>query len=84
MLTIKSKLISVFLLCLFLPFFSGCEKQPAEPEEQKSVLRLATTTSTVDSGLLDVLVPVFESKYNIKVDIFTNCPDKTLSKNCSG
>lgn len=32
-------------------------------------IRLATTTSTVDSGLLDALVPVFEKKYETKVDI---------------
>ncbi len=28
---------------------------------------LATTTSTQDTGLLDVLVPAFEEKYNVKV-----------------
>jgi tungstate transport system substrate-binding protein len=28
---------------------------------------LATTTSTQDSGLLDVLIPLFEEKYNIRV-----------------
>ena len=71
MLTIRPKLIPVFFLCLIPHFFVGCEKQPAEPEEQKSTLRLATTTSTADSGLLDVLIPVFESKYNIKVDVFS-------------
>lgn len=67
---IGPKLIPAFLLCLILSFFPGCEKQPSEPEEQKSILRLATTTSTTDSGLLNVLIPVFEAKHNIKVDIF--------------
>ena len=38
---------------------------PSEP----SVLRLATTTSTYDSGLLDALIPAFESEYNASVDI---------------
>ena len=66
---IGPKLIPAFLLCLILHLFSGCEKQPAEPEEQKSILRLATTTSTADSGLLDVLIAVFESKYDVKVDV---------------
>lgn len=28
---------------------------------------LATTTSTQDSGLLDVLIPIFEEKHNVKV-----------------
>ena len=61
--TIRPKLIAAFLLCLVLHFFVGCEKKPAEPEAQKSILRLATTTSTVDSGLMGILIPIFESKY---------------------
>lgn len=32
-------------------------------------LRLATTTSTADSGLLTAILPAFESKYNCKVDV---------------
>lgn len=32
-------------------------------------LRLATTTSTADSGLLDAILPDFESKYNAEVDV---------------
>jgi tungstate transport system substrate-binding protein len=32
-------------------------------------LKLATTTSTENSGLLDKLLPPFEEKYNIKVDV---------------
>lgn len=32
-------------------------------------IKLATTTSTENSGLLDVLLPPFEKKYNIKVDV---------------
>ena len=35
----------------------GCSQQPARSE-----LILATTTSTQDSGLLDVLIPLFESE----------------------
>ena len=34
-----------------------------------AVLRLATTTSTDDSGLLDAILPAFESKYNARVDV---------------
>lgn len=33
------------------------------------VLRLATTTSTADSGLLDAILPVFEQKNNARVDV---------------
>jgi tungstate transport system substrate-binding protein len=32
-------------------------------------LRLATTTSTYDSGLLDAILPYFESRYNTKVEV---------------
>jgi tungstate transport system substrate-binding protein len=33
------------------------------------MLRLATTTSTADSGLLDFILPDFEGKYNATVDV---------------
>ena len=33
------------------------------------LLRLATTTSTADSGLLDFILPDFEKKYNCSVDM---------------
>jgi len=36
-----------------------------EPE----VLRLATTTSTEDSGLLEAILPDFEEQYNARVDV---------------
>lgn len=37
--------------------------------EQSKSLRLATTTSTRDSGLLDVLVPMFEKKTGFEVNV---------------
>jgi len=41
---------------------------PAEISAQKKTLILSTTTSTQDSGLLDVLIPVFEKRtgYSVK------------------
>jgi len=38
---------------------------------RKSVVVLATTTSTYDSGLLDYLMPKFESKSNVEVHIIS-------------
>jgi tungstate transport system substrate-binding protein len=38
-------------------------------EGQTQTLTLATTTSTQDSGLLDYILPDFESEYNTKVDV---------------
>jgi len=36
---------------------------------EPQVLRLATTTSTEDSGLLGAILPDFEKKYNARVDV---------------
>jgi tungstate transport system substrate-binding protein len=41
----------------------------AAPAGEPQVLRLATTTSTQDSGLLDVILPDFEQRYNAKVEV---------------
>jgi len=38
---------------------------------QNSIIVLATTTSTYDSGLLDFLIPIFERKYNAEVHIIS-------------
>lgn len=35
----------------------------------ESEITLATTTSTQDSGLLDVMIPAFEKKYGVKVKV---------------
>lgn len=39
--------------------------QPAQP----AVLRLATTTSTADSGLLDAILPLYEEQANVRIDV---------------
>ena len=41
---------------------------PSSAPEPK-VLRLATTTSTADSGLLDAILPDFEQQYTAKVEV---------------
>ena len=47
----------------------AAEAQPeAKPEGSEQKLILATTSSTQDSGLLDVILPVFEQETGIKVD----------------
>ncbi len=42
-------------------------------------LKLATTTSTDDSGLLDVLLPPFEELFNIKVDVIAVGSGKAIT-----
>ena len=55
------------LLCLGLGVSLGCTRHADHPAT--TVLRLATTTSTRDSGLLDRLLPVFEKAHNCRVDV---------------
>lgn len=47
-------------------------------------LRLATTTSTQDTGLLDVLHPPFERKMNVKVDVIAVGTGKALELGSRG
>lgn len=46
---------------------AGEKEKKTEPKEEPTELILATTTSTQDSGLLDVLLPIFEEEDNVKV-----------------
>ncbi len=55
-----SLIFAVFIL-LFVLFLFGCA--------QKKEVVLATTTSTQDSGLLEVLIPEFERNYGYKVKV---------------
>ena len=55
----------VVVIALFALLLVSCGGEPAEPQ----VLRLATTTSTDNSGLLAAILPDFEEKYNAQVDV---------------
>lgn len=70
------KLLIAFSLSLFL---SG---QTLAEEMQR--IRLATTTSTENSGLLAVLHPVFEERNNIKVDTIAVGTGKALRLGTNG
>ena len=41
----------------------------ASGHKKKEILRLATTTSTYETGLLDHIFPPFEKKHNVKIHI---------------
>ncbi len=59
-----------WLTLLFL--LAGCSfSAENEGSAPQPVLRLAVTTSTQDSGLLDVLIPVFQEQQNIRVDVIS-------------
>ena len=54
-------LLSILILLALLVSFVGCTSE--------ETLRLATTTSLYDTGLWEYLEPIFEEKYNTKLDI---------------
>jgi len=64
-----SKILIVFII-LAIAAMSGTVYD-SYLNTQKPVIVLATTTSTYDSGLLDYLMPQFESKYDISVRIIS-------------
>ena len=55
---------------LLILLLAGCSLYAEHDNSaRQSVLRLAVTTSTRDSGLLDVLVPVFEKQQGVRADV---------------
>jgi tungstate transport system substrate-binding protein len=56
-----------FLMFLTLPVLGMTALSPIDAASQENALILATTTSTQDSGLLDVLLPVFKKDTGIFV-----------------
>jgi tungstate transport system substrate-binding protein len=73
---LKNRYVAV-LFALLLLVLSACGKsetndaaakdKKVEPKAAPTEMILATTTSTQDSGLLDVLIPMFEKQNNVKV-----------------
>lgn len=54
------------LLLIFIVSTLGCESDNAK---KTKVLRLAVTTSTRDSGLLEAILPAFKATHNIQVNV---------------
>lgn len=75
----KKRIFAIFMVMAMTlsmtALLSGCggsDDKDAKGEkaaESKGTIRLATTTSTKDSGLLDVLLPEFEKASGYKVDV---------------
>jgi tungstate transport system substrate-binding protein len=57
---------SLFLVIFLIALVIGSKAKAAEPKDRNIIL--STTTSTQDSGLLDVLIPLFEKQtgYTVK------------------
>jgi len=66
-------------------FFAGlCLFFLATPAQAVEHLRISTTTSTDNSGLLAVLHPVMEEKYNIKIDVIAVGTGRALKTGSNG
>jgi tungstate transport system substrate-binding protein len=52
-----------------LPTVPAAPVEPTPTFDPNCLLRMATTTSTDDSGLLDYLMPIFKAKYGCEVDV---------------
>jgi len=72
-------LVAQVLLILLLLWW-----QPSASSAETVRLKLATTTSTDNSGLLQALLPPFEQSYNIKVDVIAVGTGKALTLGRNG
>ena len=68
----RFKRLFLIVLVFIFAFITGCSESSSKVVADKSApkrtdLILATTTSTQDSGLLDVLLPEFEKNHNYNV-----------------
>ena len=55
------------------------EGEIAPATEETKQIRLSTTTSVNDSGLLGTLLPIFENKYGYKVEIYSAGTGKAIA-----
>ena len=63
------------------PVYGG---EIAAATEETKVIRLSTTTSVNDSGLLAKLLPVFEQKYGYTVEVFSAGTGKSIANAKNG
>jgi tungstate transport system substrate-binding protein len=92
-------LLTFFMLTLFVwGCSSGTQQKPSEkpteaektaeqtqtPTEPAGTIKLATTTSVDNSGLLEYILPDLEAKHNMKVDVIAVGTGKALEHGCAG
>ncbi len=78
---LKLLIISIVIAALLVPL-SGCTgtspSASPTPAPEVQTLRLATTTSVQDTGLLAYLLPEFEKENNVKVDVIAKGSGEAL------
>jgi len=65
----RTKLLALRVLCACLATCAGCRAGGAPEDEAVGTIRLWTTTSAEESGLLAELLPAFQKATGIKVEV---------------
>lgn len=86
---LKLLIISMVFLAIALPL-SGCTSPAGNatatplPSTAPATLKLATTTSVNDSGLLSYILPDFEKQNNVKVQVLSAGSGQAIAYGASG
>lgn len=83
----KNPFIKTLTAIIIISLISGCVQPSAYRENTNSIsnetalleLRLATTTSTCDTGLLDVLNKKFEAEHNVRISAICEGTGKAIA-----
>jgi len=67
------------LITLVIVFLTWCSTHDVRAGDPPRVLRLATTTSTYETGLLDHILPPFEKRQNAKVHVISVGTGKAMA-----
>lgn len=79
--TLPRRLLRLAVLAALL---AGCAVPAGDGTAAPTRLVLSTTTSTYDSGLLDVILPDFEARYNAEVDVIAVGTGQALEMGAAG
>ena len=63
------KLLAISLALIMVLCFAACGGEESKTDAENLVIRMSTTTSVNDSGLLPYLLPVFEEATGYKVEV---------------
>ena len=74
-------LMSFLVMVCLLPLGCGLATDMVQTQNPRSshVVRLAVTTSTRDTGLLDLLLPIFEQAHDARVDVIAVGSGKAMT-----